>query len=111
MIARAASHVLLIEPVDFRYNPETGDSNPFQQHVSAADADRLSHEAQRQHRRLRDLLVENGIQVTVARSRRETPDAPFCNNWFSTHPALNGRPATLVLYPLLAPNRRIERRG
>jgi hypothetical protein len=111
MTARAASHVLLIEPVDFRYNPETGDSNPFQQHVSAAEADRLSHEARRQHRQLRDLLIENGIQVTVARSRRETPDAAFCNNWFSTHPPLNGRPATLVLYPLLAPNRRIERRG
>ena len=111
MTARAASHVLLIEPVDFRYNPETGDSNPFQQHVSAVDAERLSHEAAVQHRRLRDLLIENGVQITVARSRRETPDAPFCNNWFSTHPPANGRPATLVLYPLLAPNRRIERRS
>jgi hypothetical protein len=110
MTARAASHVLLIEPVDFRFNPETGGSNVFQHDVSEEEARRLGDAARGQHRALRDLLVENGIHVTVARSRSETPDAPFCNNWFSTHPAAGARPATLVLYPLLAENRRIERR-
>jgi hypothetical protein len=110
MTARAASHVLLIEPVEFRFNPETGASNVFQHAVPDAEAARLSQLARSQHRALRDLLIENGVYVTVTRSRRETPDAPFCNNWFSTHPAAPGRAAALVLYPLLAPSRRLERR-
>jgi hypothetical protein len=107
--ARAASHVLLIEPVQFRPNAETAASNVFQHQVDSAQVDQLGAAAIRQHRALRDLLIENGVQVTVVRSRAETPDAPFCNNWFSTHAGPAG--ATLVLYPLLAPNRRIERRA
>jgi hypothetical protein len=83
-----------------------------QAHAIAADAIR-------EHRALRDLLVSHGVHVTVVRCDERTPDAPFCNNWFSTHPAValphgsgaRHAPATLVLYPLLAPNRRLERRA
>ena len=110
MAHAAARHVFLIEPVEFRYNRETADTNVFQHRPPAAEEVRLSSLAVVQHRALRDLLVTHGVAVTVARSSAETPDAAFCNNWFSTHPADRDRPATLVLYPLLAPNRRIERR-
>jgi len=55
--------------------------------------------------------VGAGVTITLARSLATSPDAPFCNNWFSTHPADGRAPATLVLYPLMAENRRIERRG
>lgn len=114
----AASHVLMVEPVQFRYNVETGASNSFQSLPPSADAQVVADEAVHEHRMLRDLLVSNGVHVTVVRCDERTPDAPFCNNWFSTHPAVDlpeGRgslpvPATLVLYPLLAPNRRLERR-
>ena len=34
------------------------------------------------------------------------PDAVFCNNWFSCHE--NG---LVVVYPMMAANRRIERRN
>lgn len=108
MTARAASHVLMIAPFEYRTNVETAESNVFQRAVGEAEAARLSAAAVEQHRALRDLLVDHGVRVTVARSLRETPDAPFCNNWFSTHPAAGG--ARLVLYPMLAPSRRIERR-
>ena len=108
---RAASHVLLVEPVHFRYNPETVGTNAFQTAPPAAEAERLSALAVEQHHRLRDLLIEHGVAVTLARSLETSPDAPFCNNWFSTHPADGKAPPTLVLYPLLAENRRIERRG
>jgi len=107
----AASHVLLLEPVRFRYNRETGETNAFQVAPPPDEEERLSVQAVEQHHRLRDLLVENGVAVTLARSLETTPDAPFCNNWFSTHPADSHTPATLVLYPLLAPNRRLERRA
>lgn len=109
--APAASHVLLIEPVRFRYNPETGETNAFQFAPSPEEEARLSALAVEQHHQLRDLLLGNGVLVTLARSWETSPDAPFCNNWFSTHPAEAAVPATLVLYPLLAPNRRIERRS
>ncbi len=109
--ASAASHVLLVEPVNFRYNRETGDTNAFQTAPPPAEEQALSELAVEQHHRLRDLLLDHGVAVTLARSLATSPDAPFCNNWFSTHPADHDTPATLVLYPLLAENRRIERRG
>lgn len=109
--ARAASHVLLVEPVNFRYNRETGATNAFQTAPGAEEEEALSRLATEEHHRLRDLLVDHGVTVTLTRSLATSPDAPFCNNWFSTHPADERLPATLVLYPLLAENRRIERRG
>ena len=115
----AASHVLMVEPVRFRYNEETGDSNAFQRSPAEAEAAAVAERAVRQHRALRDLLVSEGVHLTVVRCDERTPDAPFCNNWFSTHPATelprgghwHHVPATLVLYPLRAPNRRLERRA
>lgn len=107
---RAASHVLLIEPVNFRSNPETEATNAFQTAAQPEEEEALAVLAVRQHHVLRDLLVDHGVTVTLVRSLATSPDAPFCNNWFSTHPADEHGPATLVLYPLLAENRRIERR-
>lgn len=107
----AASRVFLIQPVNFRYNRETGSTNAFQVAPTPEQAARLADLAVAQHEQLRALLEANGVIVSLARSLETSPDAPFCNNWFSTHPAEGGTPATLVLYPLLAENRRIERRG
>lgn len=109
--APAASRVLMIEPVNFRFNPETGATNAFQVPPSPSEASELSELAVVQHRRLRELLQARGVLVTLDQSDEASPDAPFCNNWFSTHPAAGAGPATLVLYPLLAPNRRRERRA
>ncbi|MEO8449225.1 MAG: arginine deiminase-related protein [Gemmatimonadota bacterium] len=117
MTARAASHVLMIAPVNFRYNAETGETNAFQAPPTPAEEKAVARTAVEQHRALRDLLVETGVRVTAVRSLPETPDASFCNNWFSTHPARQedagsgATPATVVFYPMLAPSRRIERRA
>ena len=109
--ARAAAHALLIEPVNFRFNRQTEATNAFQSAPPPAEEAALSALAVEQHHALRDLLISHGVTVTLARSLATSPDAPFCNNWFSTHPAEGSTPATLVLYPLLAENRRIERRN
>ena len=106
----AASHVFLVEPLRFRFNPETQETNAFQEAPAPEEEARLSAQALGQHRRLTQLLIANDVEVTLARSIESTPDAPFCNNWFSTHPADRQTPPTLVLYPLLAENRRAERR-
>jgi hypothetical protein len=100
----------MVTPVNFRYNRETGSTNAFQVAPSPSDEIGLADLAVEQHQRLHALLESNGVQVSLARSLPSSPDAPFCNNWFSTHPAEAGIAATLVLYPLLAENRRIERR-
>lgn len=112
-----AAHVLMVEPNEFRFNDETSSTNAFQHTDAVANIASL---ALVQHRALRDLLTSNGVTVTLFQADASTPDAPFCNNWFSTHPAMAGLrdaagtieedvPPTLVLYPLLAPNRRRER--
>ena len=59
--ARAASHVLLVEPVNFRYNRETGDTNAFQTAPPPAEEQALSELAVEQHHRLRDLLVKGDV--------------------------------------------------
>ena len=53
------------------------------------------------------LLRSNGVEVIVAQDTEEphTPDSIFPNNWFSTHET-----GELVLYPMCAPNRRLERK-
>lgn len=103
----------MIEPVRFRYHAETGATNVFQLQapIDPEEEAALGRQAVAQHRALRDLLIAHGVLVTVCRALETTPDAPFCNNWFSTHAARDGAPATLVLYPLLAAARRLERRG
>lgn len=106
----AASRVLLIEPLHFRYNLQTVDTNAFQVAPAPDEEERLSRQAVTQHQALRELLIANGVAITTARSEESTPDAPFCNNWFSTHAGDERDAPTLVLYPLLAKNRRGERR-
>ena len=103
----------MVEPVRFRFHAETGATNVFQLQapLDPAEAAEVSRLAVTQHRALRDLLITNGVTVTSCRALETTPDAPFCNNWFSTHVASASAPATLVLYPLLAAARRLERRG
>lgn len=52
------------------------------------------------------MLEQSGVNVVLLEHPDlHTPDAIFPNNWFSTH-----ADGTLVLYPMMAPNRRMERR-
>ena len=100
----------MIQPNAFRFNPQTGATNVFQETVSEREGQALAEQAILQHGKLRDLLVDHGVTVTLTKSLDSTPDGPFCNNWFSTHVDAQEH-RTLVLYPLLADNRRPERRS
>ncbi len=117
----SCSHVLMVEPNNFTYNEETSDTNAFQHLPAGIGTEEVAERALDQHRRLQELLTTNGVTVTLLRAEKDTPDAPFCNNWFSTHPAMEGLrdshgmmeedvPPTVVLYPLMAENRQRERR-
>jgi len=100
-----ADAVLMIRPARFGANPETADSNRFQQGGAGADAQET---ARREFDGLVSRLRGAGIYVQVADDTPEPvkPDACFPNNWVSFH-----ADGSVVLYPLMAPSRRAERRA
>lgn len=97
------SHILMIRPVNFAFNEETAVNNAFQE-KSTADAQAA---AAREFDVLVALLRDAGVEVLVVDDTPEpyTPDSIFPNNWVSFH-----TDGTVVLYPMFAPNRRLERK-
>ncbi|MEY2919004.1 MAG: hypothetical protein RL261_309 [Pseudomonadota bacterium] len=106
VIAQAADAVLMVRPASFGWNPQTQESNRFQH-----DEPGLACDANARACAEFDALVLQlrgaGIAVTVAADAAipVCPDAIFPNNWVSLH-----ADGTVVLYPMLARNRRLERR-
>jgi hypothetical protein len=102
--AQTASAVLMVRPARFGSNPETADSNRFQR-AGAASADAAA--AIREFDALAESLAGAGVEVVVAEDSPAPPkpDACFPNNWVSFH-----ADGSVVLYPMMAPSRRAERR-
>ena len=104
-LQQCAEAVLLVRPAAFVYNRETASSNAFQQpRVQIDSAVRAAAEFDQ----VAAAIAAAGVIVCVAEDSREPlkPDAVFPNNWISWH-----RDGTVVLYPMLAINRRAERRA
>src|SRR5688572_13553083 len=103
--AQAAGAVVMVRPRDFGFNPETALTNELQHETPGLSAGHALA-AQREFDGVVEQLQQAGVQVLVFDSPpgHVTPDAVFPNNWFSTH-----ADGTVVLYPMLAPNRRAER--
>ena len=102
---QCADAVLMIRPARFGANPETADSNRFQRGGADTDAPEAARsEFDGLVARLRDA----GVLVEVAEDTPEPakPDACFPNNWVSFHDD-----GSVVLYPMMAPSRRAERRA
>jgi hypothetical protein len=104
--AQTARAVLMVEPQSFGWNPQTGPSNRFQVDTGEPPA-AVRAAAIAEFATLRADLRTAGVEVHVIADRRlpRCPDAVFPNNWVSFH-----ADGTVVLYPMLAPNRRLERR-
>jgi hypothetical protein len=102
----AACAVLMVRPAAFGWNPETQASNSYQRRP-AADMDMASARAVEEFTALEQALRAVGIAVHALDDRPQPacPDAVFPNNWVSFH-----GDGTVVLYPMLAPSRRRERR-
>lgn len=96
----------MVRPVAFGYNAETAASNTFQ-YIPEIDAGEIHQRAIQEFDATVAEFRSNNIEVIVIDDTEEftTPDAIFPNNWFSTHH--NGK---VVLYPIEAANRRLERR-
>ncbi len=100
---QTTSHLLMIRPAQFTFNTETAVNNVFQ---SAKDTN-AQEAALKEFNDFVNLLQQNGIDITVTGDTKEphTPDSIFPNNWISFHD--DGR---IVLYPMYATNRRLERK-
>ncbi len=101
---QSTNHILMIEPVAFNYNHETGVDNGFQ-HKNDLNAAEVAENARREMRDLRDRFLEAGVQVTCFVGSKNCPDDVFPNNWVSTTPD-----GAMFLYPMATPSRRRERR-
>ncbi|MEO5675771.1 MAG: arginine deiminase-related protein [Chitinophagales bacterium] len=101
---QATDTLLMIRPSRFGFNAETASSNIFQSIPEEEAA------VQTQALKEFDLLVKKlrGQKIYIIalqdRGTSRIPDSIFPNNWISFHSG------TMILYPMLAENRRAERR-
>lgn len=103
--SQIAAAVLMIRPARFGVNAETAVTNAFQRSdVEVSDPQAL---AVQEFDVLVSALRRLGVHVEVFEDTPEpwTPDAVFPGNWVSFH-----ADGSVYLYPLLAQNRRWERR-
>jgi hypothetical protein len=105
--AQSAATVLMVRPACFGFNPQTAASNAFQHSPDARGDTQAQYRVLQEFDGLVAALGAAGVEVLVAKDTPDPvkPDAIFPNNWVSFH-----QDGSLVLYPMLAPNRRLERR-
>ncbi|REC49124.1 citrulline utilization hydrolase CtlX [Chryseobacterium pennipullorum] len=96
--------VLMIEPIAFGYNAETAENNYFQVEQTGSD---IQSKALAEFNTFVGKLRSKGVNVITVKDTLDphTPDSIFPNNWVSFH-----KDGQVVLYPMFASNRRVERR-
>lgn len=101
-----AAAVLMVRPATFGYNPETASTNTLQR-PDTLGAGVAAAQARAEVDGFAAALAAQGVAVCVAEDSADIPrpDAVFPNNWLSFH-----GDGTLVLYPMQAISRRLERR-
>ena len=105
--SQITSTVLMIPPNNHSavFDTETAADNKFMNQIEI-DLEILINE----WNSVVQSLEQNGIQVITATHDEsnllQTPNCLFPNNWLSTHP-----PNILAIYPMKAPNRRLEIRN
>jgi len=101
---QTTNQILMIRPVDFKFNEQTAGNNKFQQASEQTD---VQTQALKEFDDFVTLLRTNNIAVTVIDDTLtpETPDSIFPNNWISLHSG-----GHVFLYPMFSENRRLERR-
>ncbi|MNK58332.1 hypothetical protein D3C87_774030 [compost metagenome] len=100
---QSADTVLMIEPIAFGFNEQTAVNNYFQ----VQQEGNVQEKALEEFNSFVEKLRAKGIDVITIKDTIEpkTPDSIFPNNWVSFH-----QDGKVVLYPMFADNRRLERR-
>ncbi len=106
-VSQAPETILMVRPTNFGFNPLTAASNTFQQQVYDQSPDQIRSLAQMEFDSFVEKLASADVDVIVVEDLPDpiTPDAVFPNNWISFH-----QDGTVILYPIMAQNRRQERR-
>jgi len=104
MTKNATNTLLMIRPVRFAMNAETAVDNFYQKQDARAKG--ANQKAQIEFDRFVDKLTGIGVETYVIQDVAEphTPDSIFPNNWISMH-----ADSRVLLYPMKAQNRRLER--
>ena len=106
-MSQITNHIMMIQPVNFRYNEQTAVNNYYQQAMEGLTPDKAQEKALDEFNTFVGILRSNGVDVVVIPDTKDpdTPDSIFPNNWVSFH-----KDGTVGLYPMCAENRRDERR-
>ena len=97
--------VMMVRPVDFTFNCQTGVDNEFQRHMALSPEEAKSR-ALTEFSHAVDKLQSFGINVLVLEqgdSDFQVPDAVFPNNWFATD-----RQGNIYVFPMKTVNRQWE---
>lgn len=99
--------ILMIRPVAFRMNEQTAVNNFYQKVLDNTTPATVNAKAQQEFDAFVEKLRGVGVNVIVVEDTLspDTPDSIFPNNWISFHES-----GEVVLYPMFAKNRRLERR-
>ena len=97
--------ILMVRPSSFRTNTQTLQNNHFQK-ISDSSDEIILQKTLIEFDNLVNKIRSYGIPVTVFQDDLifDTPDSIFPNNWISFHTEKK-----IVLYPMYAENRRLER--
>jgi hypothetical protein len=107
MDKQLTSTIMMVRPVAFRMNEQTVVNNFYQKPNTGLSAKDIQKKTLAEFDNYVDKLRAHDIEVIVIEDTPEpsTPDSIFPNNWISFHSG-----GQVVLYPMFAENRRLERR-
>jgi hypothetical protein len=102
---QSTAHIMMIRPAQFAFNDQTAASNEFQK--AGLQHQTVHEEAMEEFDLIVSQMKNTGIDLHIFDDNEEhfRPDAIFSNNWISFHQS-----GKVVLYPMMAENRRVERR-
>lgn len=106
MTKNATNHIMMVRPVRFGMNAQTAVDNYYQNQDAASSWEEDNAKAQAEFDAFVAVLRDHGVEVMVVQDELtpHTPDSIFPNNWISMHDS-----GKVVLYPMKAENRRLER--
>lgn len=104
---QTTNSILMIRPVAFRMNEQTAINNYYQKVIDGLLPATVNARAQQEFDTFVEKLCAVGVNVIVVDDtlNPDTPDSVFPNNWISFHES-----GDVILYPMFAENRRLERR-
>lgn len=93
----------MVSPDYFGFNLEAFETNTFMHRM---EDNHLIDHAKTEFANMKNRLEKLGVEVNVLKSKPNTPDAVFPNNWFASH--IEDNKKILSIFPMLNPSRRLE---